>query len=101
MCGGKVLRCLTDKIDEIKAEACKKEVFYFEKMEVRRFLVWNTSVEHGEAGSMSTSVCSTPLQVSNFKNDVLLAEACRTDVDKFCGTVEPGKAHGGREREGG
>ena len=29
-----MLRCLTDKIDDIKAEACKKEVYYFEKMEV-------------------------------------------------------------------
>ena len=34
VCGGKVLRCLTDKMDNIKAEACKKEVYYFEKMEV-------------------------------------------------------------------
>ena len=29
-----MLRCLTDKIDDINAEACKKEVYYFEKMEV-------------------------------------------------------------------
>ena len=34
VCGGKVLRCLTDKIDDIKADACRKEVHYFEKMEV-------------------------------------------------------------------
>jgi Golgi apparatus protein 1 len=61
VCGGKVLRCLSDKIDNIKAESCIKEVNYFEKMEV-----------------------------SNFKNDVILAEACRQDVDKFCATVEPG-----------
>ncbi|KAG1656262.1 hypothetical protein FOA52_011910 [Chlamydomonas sp. UWO 241] len=62
VCGGKVLRCLTDKIDEIKEEACTKEVTYFEKMEV-----------------------------SNFRNDVILAEACRDDVDKLCATVEPGE----------
>ena len=37
------------------------EVFYFEKMEV-----------------------------NDFRNDVLLAEACRSDVDKFCRHVEPG-----------
>jgi hypothetical protein len=29
-----VLRCLIDKRDEIKSDACKQEVFYFEKMEV-------------------------------------------------------------------
>jgi Golgi apparatus protein 1 len=26
VCGGKVLRCLTDKIEDIKAEGCKAEV---------------------------------------------------------------------------
>jgi Golgi apparatus protein 1 len=57
-----VLRCLTDKMDDIKEEACTKEVTYFEKMEV-----------------------------SNFRNDVILAEACRDDVDKLCATVEPGE----------
>lgn len=30
-----MLRCLTEKQDDIKSEACKKEVFYFERMEVR------------------------------------------------------------------
>ena len=61
-CGGTVLRCLTDKLDEITDEDCKKEVFYFIKMEVR-----------------------------DFRNDVILAEACRTDVDNFCADVEPGE----------
>ena len=56
-----MLRCLTDKLDEITDEDCKKEVFYFIKMEVR-----------------------------DFRNDVILAEACRTDVDKHCANVEPG-----------
>lgn len=56
-----MLRCLTDKLDDISDEGCRKEVFYYEKMEV-----------------------------SNFKNDILLAEACRTDVEQFCSTVEPG-----------
>ena len=35
-CGGTVLRCLTEKLDEITDAECKKEVFYFIKMEVRR-----------------------------------------------------------------
>ncbi|KAG2452551.1 hypothetical protein HYH02_002788 [Chlamydomonas schloesseri] len=61
-CGGKVLRCLTDKIDDIDDEGCKKEVYYYEKMEV-----------------------------SNFKNDILLAEACRSDVEKFCNNIEAGE----------
>ena len=36
-CGGTVLRCLTEKLDEITDAECKKEVFYFIKMEVRAF----------------------------------------------------------------
>lgn len=35
VCGGVVLRCLTEKQDEIKNDACRKEVFYFMKMEVQ------------------------------------------------------------------
>ena len=58
-----VSRCLTEKLDEIENDECKKEVFYFIKMEVR-----------------------------DFRNDVLLAEACREDVDKFCKTVQPGRS---------
>ena len=61
-CGGRVLRCLTEKQDSIKNPDCSAEVFYFEKMEV-----------------------------NDFRNDVLLAEACRYDVDKFCKNVEPGQ----------
>ena len=30
------------------------------------------------------------MEVKDFRNDVILAEACRSDVDKFCATVEPG-----------
>lgn len=30
-----MLRCLSDKVDEITDEQCKKEVFYFQKMEAR------------------------------------------------------------------
>ena len=42
-------------------QECNDEVFYFEKMEV-----------------------------NDFRNDVLLAEACRQDVDKFCKNTQPG-----------
>lgn len=56
-----MLRCLTEKRDQITSEGCRKEVLYFEKMEV-----------------------------SNFNNDVILAANCRGDVDKFCKNVEPG-----------
>lgn len=59
-----MLRCLTDKLDDVSDEGCKKEVYYYEKMEV-----------------------------SNFKNDILLAEACRTDVEQFCSTVEAGGSY--------
>lgn len=34
-CGGTVLRCLTEKLEEVTDAECKKEVFYFIKMEAR------------------------------------------------------------------
>jgi hypothetical protein len=61
LCGGAVLRCLTERQDDLKSDACRKEVFYFERMEVE-----------------------------DFHNDVILAAACRGDVEKFCKGVEPG-----------
>lgn len=60
-CGGKVLRCLVDKYENITNQECRSEVFYFIKMEVK-----------------------------DFRNDVILAEACKPDVDKFCASVQPG-----------
>ncbi|KAF8068300.1 hypothetical protein HT031_001987 [Scenedesmus sp. PABB004] len=62
VCGGTVLRCLTEHLDELASEGCRKEVHYFEKMEV-----------------------------SNYNNDVLLAVQCRGDVERFCKDVEPGE----------
>lgn len=38
-CGGTVLRCLTEKLEDITDAECKKEVFYFIKMEVRKLLL--------------------------------------------------------------
>lgn len=32
----------------------------------------------------------TKMEVENFNNDIILAEACRSDVDKYCANVEPG-----------
>lgn len=61
-CGGRVLRCLTDKRDQIESDECKNEVFYFLKM-----------------------------SASDYRNDVLLAEACRNDVETFCSRVRPGR----------
>ena len=34
-CGGTVLRCLADKIDDVTDDNCKQELLYFQKMEVR------------------------------------------------------------------
>lgn len=51
-----------DKQDNITSQACQDEVFYYELMEV-----------------------------SDFRNDVILAEACRNDVEAYCKDVEPGK----------
>ena len=31
------------------------------------------------------------MEVSDFRNDVILAEACRNDVEMYCKDVEPGK----------
>jgi hypothetical protein len=52
---------LQDKQDNITSSACQEEVFYYQLMEV-----------------------------TDFRNDVILAEACRTDVEKYCKDVEPG-----------
>lgn len=60
-CGGTMLRCLQDNMESLQSEECKKEVFYFVKMEV-----------------------------SDFRNDVMLAEACKADVESYCADVEPG-----------
>ena len=60
-CGGTVLRCLADRVEGIHDDACRREVEYFVRMEVH-----------------------------DFRNDILLAEACRADVDAFCGGVAPG-----------
>eukprot|EP01024_Parvocaulis_polyphysoides_P049908 TRINITY_DN4859_c0_g2_i4.p1 TRINITY_DN4859_c0_g2~~TRINITY_DN4859_c0_g2_i4.p1 ORF type:complete len:703 (+),score=133.40 TRINITY_DN4859_c0_g2_i4:438-2546(+) len=62
VCGGVVLQCLTEKMDEIENEDCYNEVFYFVKMEV-----------------------------TDFRNDLTLAEQCREDVDAFCKDVSPGE----------
>eukprot|EP01025_Chloroclados_australasicus_P017425 TRINITY_DN188_c0_g2_i1.p1 TRINITY_DN188_c0_g2~~TRINITY_DN188_c0_g2_i1.p1 ORF type:complete len:924 (-),score=69.62 TRINITY_DN188_c0_g2_i1:353-2872(-) len=62
VCGGVVLQCLSEKMDAINKEECYNEVFYFVKMEV-----------------------------SDFRNDITLAENCRTDVDRFCSGVEAGE----------
>jgi len=61
-CGGKALRCLTEKLEDVQSDACANEVIYFEQMEV-----------------------------ADFRNDILLAEACRQDVAKYCKKVEPGE----------
>ncbi|KAI8477290.1 MAG: hypothetical protein J3K34DRAFT_398918 [Monoraphidium minutum] len=61
-CGGVVLHCLSEKQDNITSPACQEEVFYYQLMEV-----------------------------SDFRNDVILAEACRDDVETYCKDVEPGE----------
>lgn len=61
VCGGTVLRCLTQNRKALQSEACQAEVFYFEKM-----------------------------GVSDYRNDLILAAACRDDVEKHCKNVEPG-----------
>jgi hypothetical protein len=60
-CGGTVLQCLQEKQDNITSTACQEEVFYYELMEV-----------------------------SDYRNDIILAENCRLDVEAYCRDVEPG-----------
>jgi hypothetical protein len=57
-----VLACLVDNKETLKSDACSKEVFYLEKMEV-----------------------------NDFRIDMALAEACRADVGKLCKDVQPGE----------
>lgn len=60
-----MLRCLTEKQPEISSPGCRSEVLYFLKMEV-----------------------------SDYRNDVMLAAACRGDVEKFCKDIAPGARPG-------
>ncbi|KAF8068299.1 GLG1 [Scenedesmus sp. PABB004] len=62
ICGGKVLACLSEHKETLKAPACAAEVGYLERM-----------------------------QLSDFRTDMALAEACRADVGKLCAKVEPGQ----------
>lgn len=57
-----VLNCLSDNMERIQAEGCLKEV---------SFLVW--------------------MEVQDFRADMQLAEACRSDVMRLCAKVEPGE----------
>lgn len=62
LCGGTMLRCLTVNKELLNGTECIKEVEYFTKMEV-----------------------------TDFHNDVILAAACRDDVDKFCKGEQAGE----------
>eukprot|EP00899_Mesostigma_viride_P006852 jgi/Mesvir1/16168/Mv08435-RA.1 len=64
-CGGVVLACLIAKQANVTSEACKKEVFEVEKM-----------------------------QVDDFRNNAILREACKEDYETFCSDVAPGEGLG-------
>lgn len=64
-CGGRALRCLSDKAAEISSAACRKEVFYFQKMEVRqRGTLLPLELQYGRGACASSAapsfVPSTP-----------------------------------------
>ena len=145
-CGGTVLRCLTERLEEITDAECKKEVFYFVKMEARAGCSLRVPLLHplahahvhglprrdccasevgartnnhsaamatgslravcgkysstgsglragttrGDAGFMRTLL---RVQVRDFRNDVILAEACHSDVEKLCKSEPAGTAN--------
>eukprot|EP00271_Cylindrocystis_brebissonii_P000507 TRINITY_DN1061_c0_g3_i1.p1 TRINITY_DN1061_c0_g3~~TRINITY_DN1061_c0_g3_i1.p1 ORF type:complete len:958 (-),score=202.65 TRINITY_DN1061_c0_g3_i1:1362-4235(-) len=57
-CGGSVLKCLSEKKAKITSEACKKEIFSFEKQEV-----------------------------ADIRLDIPLQNACKPDMENFCKKV--------------
>lgn len=61
MCGGVILRCLSTQLEQITSDACAKEVRYFQMMET-----------------------------NDFNNDVIMAAACRKDVETYCANVTAG-----------
>ena len=107
-CGGRALRCLTDASAQIRAKGCRDEIFYFEKMEVcwpgqlrhlRTHWLWASKGPSHAAAEHSLSVscrvmCERhhALQVFDYRNDVILAETCREDVNKFCKKVKKGSS---------
>jgi hypothetical protein len=68
-CGGQTLRCLTDKKDLVKKQACRQEVFYFIKMEVCPSAACDAAgaqpilVLPSELRSLDTFVCGCCLSV--------------------------------------
>ena len=58
-CGGVVIKCLTDKQENVTNEDCRKELFGVEK-----------------------------LQGKDWRNDAVLREACQEDVNQYCAEVE-------------
>ena len=128
-CGGRVLRCLTEKQDAITSKACQARARRAAAAaSLRRCLpVTDDATLGSDPLSVTCDCCgelkccialvlgctcawaATPdwvqsvrlgaqdevfyfekMEVNDFRNDVLLAEACRSDVDKFCRHVEPG-----------
>ena len=76
-CGGTVLRCLTEKLDEITDAECKKEVFYFIKMEVRAFMI--TSDHASETDTPNKCMKCFPKEIVC---EEAMSNACRTDMEE-------------------
>eukprot|EP00798_Chlamydomonas_sp_ICE-L_P015210 gene15210-21287_t len=136
ICGGKVLCCLTDEVDMIVDPQCKKVTQHpdtagnemivdnlhedciakrwagiqtrkdttasmYLRRELSRQQTFLTSPDHiipaplnpgpGSALAMLEVLYFEKMEVTDFHNDVILAEACRNDVEKWCLKVEPGE----------
>ena len=113
-CGGLVLQCLQDKQDNITSQLCQEEVRGALPQQPAASTNAPTARLHQgaqakPAGTSAACLHPTPspvlcpppaaccqvfyyelMEVNDFRNDVILAEACRGDVEKYCKDTQPG-----------
>ena len=128
-CGGRVLRCLTNKQDQVKSKVRHMQPYREQQVHGRYLSLYVPIIDfqtlgcQGAPRDLSKQDRNNPsstlqylscaneyfrlsqaavqecqdeifyfekMEVNDFRNDVLLAEACRTDVEKLCKNVQPG-----------
>ncbi|GFH10065.1 uncharacterized protein HaLaN_05313 [Haematococcus lacustris] len=110
-----MIRCLQqNKHQQGFSKACREEVQLYEQeatsdyrlnarlatacvKDISQLCPGQCQAQDGERGSLTSPACQqevlyfAKMEVSDYRNDVILALACRADVDRLCGEVEPGE----------
>eukprot|EP00850_Spirogloea_muscicola_P014522 SM000105S13867 [mRNA] locus=s105:179263:185692:- [translate_table: standard] len=117
-CSGKVLKCLTENMENLTSDSCKKEVFSFEKLEVADVrldvplqlaceddlakMCRETSKDHGNSLSCLRShrdnlsdecraeeLRFSMMEASDLRLTPTLMNACGQEIQTFCRDVSP------------